>query len=57
MLVNIPEIFDLMARAVTTRGGVQALFARDRPPIGERQFYAMRRKFFWVLRELRNGDM
>lgn len=42
-------------RAVTTRGGVQSLFARERPPCGERQFYALRRKFYWVLREIRNG--
>ena len=51
------DLAPYILRAVTTRGGVQSLFARERPPCGERQFYALRRKFYWVLRELRNGDM
>lgn len=48
-----------LMRAVTTRGGVQAIFANPdhRPPMGERQFYALRRKFFWILREMRRGDL
>ena len=46
-------------RAVTQRGGIQALYANSdtRPPMGERQFYQLRRKFFWILREMRNGDL
>lgn len=40
-------------RAVTSGGGVQAAFARDRPPVGERQFYEIRRRFFGVLREMK----
>ena len=50
------DLAGVMLHAVTRRGGVQAVLARERPPIGERQFYAMRRKFFWVLREMRNGE-
>jgi len=41
-----------LLRAVTTKNGVQAVFrARKghRPPCGERQFYALRRRFFAVL--------
>ena len=46
-------------RAVTQRGGVQAVYANpsDKPPVGEKQFHKIRRKFFWILREMRNGDM
>jgi len=46
-------------RAVTNRGGVQALYANPdtRPPMGVRQFNQLRRKYFWVLREMRNGDI
>lgn len=51
------DLAPYILRAVTTRGGVQSVFAMTRPPCGERQFYALRRKFYWVLRELRNGDM
>ena len=45
--------------AVTQRGGVEALYANPdtRPPRGRRQFELLRRKFFWVLREMRNGDL
>ena len=50
------DLAPYILRAVTTRGGVQSVFANTRPPCGERQFYALRRKFYWVLRELRNGD-
>jgi len=50
------DLAPYILRAVTTRGGVQSVFANTRPPIGERQFYALRRKFYWVLRELRSGD-
>lgn len=52
-------IYVPLLHAVTTRSGVQAVFADPdkRPPIGERQFYDVRRKFFWILRELKNGDL
>ena len=48
-----------MIKAVTRRGGMEALFANPdtRPPMGERQFKKLRRKFFWILREMRNGDL
>ena len=44
-----------LLKAVTTRGGVQSVFANPdtKPPCGERQFYNVRRRFFWVLREMR----
>jgi hypothetical protein len=44
-----------LLKAVTTRGGVQAIYSdhRTRPPCGERQFYAIRRKFFYILSEMR----
>lgn len=50
------SIYAALLRAVTTRSGVQAVFANPntRPPCGERQFYEARRKFFWVLREMKN---
>ena len=46
-------------RAVTQRSGVQALFANPdtRPPMGERQFYTVRRIFYWILHEMKNGDL
>lgn len=50
------DLAPYILRAVTTRGGVQSVFANARPPCGERQFYALRRRFYWTLRELRNGD-
>lgn len=45
--------------AVTRRSGVQALYANPdtRPPMGERQFYKVRRIFYWVLHEMKNGDL
>lgn len=50
-------LYPAILRAVTTRSGVQAVFADPdtRPPCGERQFYNARRIFFYVLREMRNG--
>lgn len=46
-------------KAVTQRSGVQALYANPdtRPPMGERQFYTVRRMFFWILHEMKNGDL
>lgn len=51
-------LYPALMRAVTTRGGVQAVFANVdyKPPKGKNQFYELRRKFYWVLREMRNGD-
>lgn len=49
------NIWTALLKAVTTRGGVQAVFTNPdtKPPCGERQFYNARRRFFWVLREMR----
>lgn len=48
-------MYPALLKAVTSRCGVQAVYADPdlRPPRGERQFYIMRRKFFWILREMR----
>jgi len=53
------SIYSALLRAVTTRGGVQAAMANPdtRPPCGKNEFYAARRKFFWILREMKNGDI
>lgn len=52
-------IYPALIKAVTSRCGVQAVYANPdtRPPCGEKQFYTIRRKFFWVLREMRRGDI
>lgn len=49
------SIYSALLRAVTSRSGVQAVMADPdkRPPCGKNEFYAARRKFFWILRELR----
>lgn len=46
-------------KAVTQRSGVQALYANSdtRPPLGERQFYTVRRIFYWVLHEMKNMEI
>jgi hypothetical protein len=46
-------------KAVTQKSGVQALYADPdtRPPMGERQFYTVRRIFYWILHEMKNGDL
>lgn len=49
-------VYPVLLRAVTTRDGVRKVLASAHPPIGERQFYALRRKFFWLLREMRSGS-
>ena len=46
-----------LLRAVTTRDGTRKTLAALQVPMGERQFYAIRRKFFWILREMKNGDI
>lgn len=52
-------IYPALLQAVTTRSGVQAVFADPdtKPPCGKNEFYAARRKFFWILREFKNGDL
>lgn len=53
------SIYTSLLRAVTTRGGVQAAMTDTdtRPPCGKNEFYEARRKFFWILREMRCGDL
>lgn len=50
------NIYSTLLKAVTTRGGVKAVFANPntKPPCGKNEFYAARRRFFWVLREMRS---
>ena len=48
------EMAPYILRAVTTRDGVQRVLMDC--PCGKNQFYAMRRRFFYILRELKNGD-
>lgn len=52
-------VYPALVRAVTSRSGVQSVYANPdiRPPCGERQFYSTRRKFYWILREMRCGDI
>ena len=52
-------MYPALLKAVTTRSGVQAVYANPdtRPPRGEKQFYLLRRKFFWILREMKCGDI
>ena len=51
------NIYPALLRAVTTRGGVQAAMASISPACNKNEFYAARRKFFWILREMKNGDL
>lgn len=51
------EMASYLLQAVTRREGLRKVLADTRAPIGERQFYEMRRQFFWLLRELRNGGL
>ena len=53
------SIYAALLRAVTTRSGVQAVMAdpEKKPPCGKNEFYAARRKFFWILREMKCGDL
>lgn len=50
------DLAPYLLRAVTTRDGTRKSLAAMSVPMGERQFYAMRRKFFWILREMRTGQ-
>lgn len=55
-IVDNPTVAPALIRAVTTRGGIRAVFAGpDRPACGERQFYRARRVFFWALREIKGS--
>lgn len=51
------NIYPALLKAVTTRGGVQAVMTNPstRPPCGKNELYAARRRFFWVLREMRSN--
>lgn len=53
------SIYAALLRAVTTRSGVQAVMADPdkKPPCGKNEFYAARRKFFWILREMKCGNL
>jgi hypothetical protein len=53
--VEHPGAYDALLRAVTTRGGVQQIMrdCKTKPPMGERQLYALRRRFFVALYEMR----
>lgn len=52
-------MYAALIKAVTTRCGVQAVYANPdtRPPRNEKYFYILRRKFYWILREMRAGDI
>ncbi len=50
------DLAPYILKAVTTRDGTRKVRAAMQPPIGERQFYALRRKFYWILRQMKNGD-
>lgn len=49
------NIYTALLRSVTTRGGVQSVMANPdyKPPCGKNELYAARRRFFWVLKEMR----
>lgn len=50
------NIYSALLKAVTTRGGVQAVMAdaETKPPCGKNEFYTARRRFFWVLHEMKS---
>lgn len=52
-------MYAALIKAVTTKCGVQAVYANPdiRPPRNEKYFYALRRKFYWILREMKAGDI
>lgn len=51
------DIYPALLRAVTTRCGVQAAMANVGPACNKNDFYAARRKFYWILHEMKNGDL
>lgn len=52
-------LYPALLKAVTTKTGVQAVYANPdtRPPCNDKKFYSLRRKFYWILREMRCGDI
>ena len=50
-------LYPYLLKAVITRAGVHGLYADPdkKPPKGERQFKKLRRKFFWILSEMKDG--
>lgn len=56
---EVAGTYPALMEAVTSRSGVQAVFANPdtRPPINEKYFYGIRRKFFWILREMKYGNI
>lgn len=50
------DLAPYLLRAVTQRDGVRKVKAATEFPCGLNQFYALRRRFYYVLREMRNGD-
>ena len=52
-------VYPALLKAVTTKTGVQAVYANPdtRPPCNDKKFYSLRRKFYWILREMRCGDI
>ncbi|MDO4548212.1 MAG: hypothetical protein Q4D04_08950 [Clostridia bacterium] len=48
------DLAGYILRAVTTRDGARRVMMDC--PCGRNQFYAMRRHFFWLLRDMKNGD-
>lgn len=59
VLRNGYSVYEPLLRAVTTREGVEKVFKDydKKPPCCRNDFYEARRRFFWVLREMKNGDM
>lgn len=56
MIAGGETMYSSILRAVTTRDGVRKAKAAMQTPIGERQFFEMRRRFYRVLRDIKNGD-
>lgn len=52
-------LYPALLKAVTTKTGVQAVYANPdtRPPCNDKKFYSLRRKFYWILLEMRCGDI
>lgn len=52
-------MYPALLKAVTTRCGVQAVYANPytRPPKNEKSFYLIRRKFFWILHDMKARGM
>jgi hypothetical protein len=56
MIAGGETMYSSILRAVTTRDGVRKAKAAMQTPIGERQFFEMRRRFYKVLRDIKNGE-